>query len=68
MTDKCGKEQFLQSNLCELCIEDAAIRSAQNMGTPDRVMCGHCGSWFNGTGCVDDLLDHMVNEHPVEYK
>lgn len=37
------------NNLCGVCmeaIEEAAIKSALNMGVPEEFGCGHCGRWF----------------------
>jgi len=31
---------------CETCLEKSATENLKNFGTPERVMCGYCGEWF----------------------
>lgn len=53
----CSEQYSYLFNYCKICqeeIEDAAIRSAQNMGTPERAMCGQCGTWYEWS----DFLEH----------
>jgi len=48
------------SNLTEEEIEELAIKSFQNMGTPEKFLCGECGCWYNNPEffehpCVKEL-------------
>ena len=53
----CLEQYSYPFNYCKICqeeIEDAAIRSFKNMGTPERAMCGGCGIWYEWS----DFLEH----------
>lgn len=48
------QKKINMSNLTEEEIEELAIKSFQNFGTPERCMCGECGVWFKYL----DFLEH----------
>ena len=47
-------------NLTQEEIEELAIKSFQNMGTPEKFLCGECGCWYNNPDffahpCIKEL-------------
>jgi len=56
----CSEQYSYLFNYCQICrpeidIEDAAIRSALNMGVPDWFQCGECGERYDTTAL---FLEH----------
>jgi len=49
------KEDSYFGMKCVKCIEEAAIRSAQNMGIADAFYCGHCGM----KASKEDMEEHL---------
>lgn len=49
-----SQDLFKKCGDCQLLIGEAAIKSALNMGTPDRFGCGHCGNWY----LTKDYFEH----------
>lgn len=57
VTPGCNYYAIFDTNVCESCLANALTKSAENMGTPEWAICGHCGIKFN----YEDLVKHMNN-------
>lgn len=58
----CGKEAIFDSNICDSCLEDAAIKNQENFGTPERYMCGYCGDTFSPQDIVRHIKRHLDDQ------
>jgi rubrerythrin len=47
-------KRIRMSNLTEEQIEELAIKSLQNYGTPEKFLCRECGCWYNNP----EFFDH----------
>ena len=44
--------------MCSYCLEELALQSAANMGTPDYYLCGYCGYRCN----QEKLVEHITKK------
>jgi hypothetical protein len=51
----CTNEAVFDDVICEECLVNAHEKSIENMGKPERYLCGHCGVWFD----ADGMAQHM---------
>lgn len=60
MTPICIKHgtELAMLGMCSVCIEELAILSAQNMGTPNHYFCGYCGSKCN----QEEIMAHTTTK------